>query len=188
MDTPEGPRKRCRRFNIVGDAHELTFSCYRGRPFLAKDRTCRFPADAIIKAREKHLFDVWAYVFMPNHVHLLIWPPDGAYSVSRILQSIKQSVSRRALRYLRKRRPQGLRHLATGQVHRPYRFWQDGGGHDRNIMSEQALLACVEYIHNNPVRKELVSYPEDWTWSSASEWAGRGPGPVSIDRNSFPSL
>jgi len=30
----------------------------------------------------------------------------------------------------------------------------------------------VEYIHINPVRAGLVSRPEDWRWSSYSEYAG----------------
>ena len=72
----EGERytKRCRRWNWAGNAHELTCSCYRNRPFLSKERTCRYLIDAINASRVKHDFDLWAYVFMPDHVHLVIHP------------------------------------------------------------------------------------------------------------------
>ena len=35
-------RKRCKNYNIPGDAHELTFSCFQRLPLLSKDRTRHF--------------------------------------------------------------------------------------------------------------------------------------------------
>ena len=173
-------------FDIPGHAHELNFTCYRNRPFLSNDRTCTLLAEAIEKARTLHEFDLWAYVFMPNHVHLLIWPTRETYSISAILQSIKQSVARRIMIHLREHEPDWLKQLQTGQKHTPYRFWQDGGGYDRNVQFSATLRDMVDYIHNNPVRKQLVETPADWEWSSAREWMEIGSGPISIDKNSFP--
>ena len=121
--------KRCHCYNIEGNAHELTFSCYKNRPFLLSERTNNYLVDSVISSREKHQFEVWAYVFMPNYVHLLICPSKTEYSISNILLSIKQPVSRKAIDYLKKNNPNGLKHLATSQIHRPYRFWQKGGGY-----------------------------------------------------------
>jgi putative transposase len=88
-----GHRKACRRINEPGHAHSLTFSCFSRRPFLSKDRSRRWLVEAIDRAREKHAFDLWAYVVMPEHVHLLIWPRKPVYSTSRMLTSIKLPVS-----------------------------------------------------------------------------------------------
>jgi putative transposase len=66
--------KHCKRYNDPGHAHELTFTCFKNQPFLAKDRARSWLAEAIALARRKHSFHVWSYVFMPEHVHLLIWP------------------------------------------------------------------------------------------------------------------
>lgn len=87
--------KRCRRWDIPGQAHALTFSCYRQRQFLSEARFCQYLIDALNRARTTHAFDLWAYVFMPEHVHLVIYPKHNDYSVSRILQAIKQPVSRK---------------------------------------------------------------------------------------------
>jgi len=106
-----------------------------------------------------HRFALWAYVFMPEHVHLLLWPEEENYSISKFLQSTKQSVSRKALDYLRKENPDGLKHLATGWKDRPYQFWMDGGGYDRNITDRETLIRVVDYIHRNPVRRGLVGTP-----------------------------
>jgi len=157
MDTDRGPRKTRRRYNTPGDAHELTFSCYRKLPLLNSDKTKDYLIRAIHSARLKHHFHLWAYVIMPDHVHLLIWPVKEDYSISRILKTIKQSSARQATNYLRKCNPKGLEQLATNQRHDTYRFWQDGGGYDRNISSLETLRFMVDYIHDNPVRKQLVA-------------------------------
>jgi putative transposase len=178
-------RKVCRRWNVPWDAHELTFSCYKRRAFLGKDLTRQFLADAVNRAKIKLGFDVWAYVMMPEHVHLLIWPVKENYSTSVILKAVKQSVSRKAVRWLKATNPTGLRLLATGRADKPYQFWQDGGGYDRNICNAKALRDIFNYIHYNPVKRGLVSRPEDWVWSSARDWAGISAGPIQIDKQSF---
>jgi putative transposase len=161
--------KRCHRWNAVGHAHELTFNCYRNRPFLSRERTCEYLVDAINGARQRCNFDLWVYVFMPNHVHLVICPRQENYSISAILLGIKQPVARRAIEYLRQHNPTRLRLLATGQQARPHRFWQKGGGYDRNITRIDTLIETVRYIHNNPVRKELVPTATEWYYSSATD-------------------
>jgi putative transposase len=61
------------------------------------------------------------------------------------------------------------------------RFWQPGGGYDRNITSTEALRAMIDYIHANPVRRGLVARPEDWEWSSARWYAGLRPVKLEMD-------
>ena len=48
-----------------------------------------------------------------------------------------------------------------------FRFWQAGGGFDRNLWSAEAVHSSIKYIEANPVRAELAKKPEDWKWSSA---------------------
>jgi hypothetical protein len=76
--------KLCRRLNEPGHAHALTFSCFRRQPFLSRDRTRRWMLEAIASARATHGFHLWAYVLMPEHLHLLIWPPAPEYDVGAI--------------------------------------------------------------------------------------------------------
>ena len=89
-------RKTCKRYNNPGEAHALTFSCFRRQTFLGKGRSRNWLIDAINRAREKLAFHVWAYVIMPEHAHLLIWPTQAAYDISKILKAIKKSVANRA--------------------------------------------------------------------------------------------
>jgi len=177
--------KKCRRFNAIGHAHELTFSCYKNQPFLASERTCQWLVESVDQARKKYGFSMWAYVFMPEYVHLLICPMNSEYSISKILQPIKQPVAQRAVAYLRRNNPADLDKLATGQRHQVYRLWQAGGGYDRNISKTETITNAARYIHHNPVRRGLTDTPENWYYCSTSAWQGSG-GPLEIDFHSYP--
>ncbi len=62
------------------------------------------------------------------------------------------------------------------------RFWQVGGGYDRNIISQKEMEEKIEYIHQNPVRRGLVKRATDWMWSSANWYADdRRSGKIVID-------
>jgi len=175
-------------FNTPGHAHELTFSCHKNRKFLLNEEVCIFLADAVTMARSKHCLKIWAYVFMPDHVHLLIYPDNSDYSISAILLSIKQSVARRVLIQARKHYPAILDKFKTGQSSKKYRFWQDGGGYDRNITNRNTLIKVIDYIHNNPVKKGLVKSPGEWKWSSYDDWYNEKEGPICIDKDDIPLL
>lgn len=187
MRTDSGVIRRIEHFDEPYQPHELTFSCYRHRPFLSKDRTRHYLAEALYTARLRHPFRLWAYAVMPEHVHLIVWPCREGTSTHSFLHTVKQSVARRATNYLRRHNPTGLRHLATGQPSDAYRFWQDGPGYDRNITNAKTLAYMVDYVHNNPVRRGLCACAEDWKWSSAADWAGLGPGPLRLDKDSYPA-
>jgi REP-associated tyrosine transposase len=180
MTRPIRSRHR-QSYNIPGHAHELTFSCYRRCPFLRADRCCQWLADAIQAGRESQSFWLWAFVFMPDHVHLIIYPYQKEYDVGRILEAIKRPVGEKAIEHLRSTASPWLARVTRQRGSRTERlFWQSGGGYDRNITSPKTLLRMIDYTHENPLRKQLVTDPHDWTWSSARHYSG-GPSPIPID-------
>jgi putative transposase len=68
------------------------------------------------------------------------------------------------------------------------RFWQPGGGYDRNITSAEALRAMIDSLHANPVRRGLVARAEDWEWSSARWYAGLRPVKLEMDQGVLTEL
>jgi putative transposase len=176
-------RKSVQSYNIPGDAHELTFSCFRRLRLLNRDRSRRWLIDAMENARKRLHLHIWAYVIMPEHVHVMIHPQEANYEIKLIRTALKVPVKRRALRYLRDTMPNALEKLCdrqpNGEVH--YRFWQRGGGYDRNITEFGTLESMIEYIHLNPVRRGLVRRATDWVWSSARFYAGAVAVPIRMD-------
>ena len=125
---------------------------------------------------------------MPEHVHIVLWPENE--TISSILSTIKQSVSKRAILWLKDNAPDFLERLLDAHPgsKSSYRFWQRGGGYDRNLRSVRDIHEKVRYLHENPVRRGLVSRPIDWYWSSASAWESGVDEPLMIDRHSLPPL
>lgn len=176
--------KRAHRRNInePGHAHELTFSCYHNLPLLKSELVCRWLAESIKEARRAHRFDLWAYVFMPDHVHMVVWPRRTNYDIADMRKSIKAPVARRAIQHIERSSPNWIPKLTRKRGDRVERlFWQSGGGYDRNITDGRTLIRMIEYIHANPVRKGLVERPRDWKWSSAEWFDNQSEIPISVD-------
>jgi putative transposase len=167
-------RKLVRSYNEPGHAHELTFSCFRRLPLFSRDRTRQWFLEALESTRQRRNLTLLAYVIMPEHVHVIVCPRDPDYEVRLIRTALKVPVQRKALAFLRREAPGFLEQLRdaqpNGEVH--YRFWQRGGGYDRNITDPATLMTMIDYIHQNPVRRGLVSYATDWLWSSARYYEG----------------
>jgi len=186
--TTDRRRKEIQHFDEPGHAHFLTFSCYRRLPLLGKDRSRGWLIEAILAARRKHGFDLWAWVAMPEHVHLLVWPKQPDYRMQTILADIKRPVGQEAIAWLEANHPEFLEKLTVRNRNRTYRrFWQAGPGQDRNIFDPNAAHDIVEYIHTNPVQRGLVTLPEQWAWSSAANWAGKEDVPLKVDKT-LPSI
>lgn len=161
------PKKRRRvSYNDPGHAHELTFSTYRRTRYFLDPVHCELFLSHLGRARERLGFKLWAYVLMPEHVHLLVYPGVGGPDVKLVLNSIKQPFSRE-MGALGRRRHAVL--------------WQAGGGYDRNVTSRKVAANVVDYIHMNPVRRGLCESPQDYRWSSAVSWYGIAASPLVPD-------
>jgi putative transposase len=179
--------QRPRAYNEPKQAHELTFSCYHRFPFLSKERTCQWLAAAVHQARRKLAYSLWAYVFMPDHVHVIVYPRNHVYDTSEFLKQVKETVSREAIAFLKNESPTWLQHIRATRGNKvEHHFWQPGRGFDRNINKAATLRKMIDYIHENPVRMGLVSDARLWKWSSAGWFAGTllnslEPDPIPFD-------
>jgi putative transposase len=67
------------------------------------------------------------------------------------------------------------------QLQRKGSFWEEGF-YDHAIRQREDFDDIFQYMHENPVRKELCEYPEDWPYSTAHpnyagciDWEWFGP-------------
>jgi REP element-mobilizing transposase RayT len=99
------------------------------------------------------LYELLAWVIMPNHVHVLIEPKA---QLPRIMLSIKNYSAKRANQILGRKGP----------------FWREEFW-DHWARSRDERTRIIDYIELNPVTAGFVNRPEDWPWSSGS--AGQEP-------------
>ena len=111
--------------------------------------------------RQRYGFNVYAYVLMSNHVHLLI--QTGEVALSRIMQGLQLKYTRY---YNRKYKEVG--HLFQGR-------------YKAILCDRQAyLLELVRYLHLNPGRMRFPTDPWKYKWSSHTAYLGKS-GSVRID-------
>jgi len=161
-------RKLVKHYENLGQLRELTFSCYHRLPLLTNDVWREMLSRSIDAAAKRHDWRLTAFVFMPEHLHLLFYPLPTASTIDHLLNAIKRPYSYRIKQLLLNHRGGLLDKLTIRQ--RPgvttFRYWQEGPGYDRNLESESAVLAAIDYIHLNPVRRKLCERAIDWKWSS----------------------
>ncbi len=107
-----------------------------------------------------------AYVVMPTHVHLLVHLLDEG-----LLHKFNKLWRGRSGRHI----PMILERLGKGDALRVLAAHANGGcryaswkeqTRDLALSTMQKVLAKIDYIHANPVRKNLVTHPGQWLHSS----------------------
>jgi len=63
------------RFQHSGQSHFVTFCCYHRRPLFTADTNRRIFESALERVRRSFRLQVYGYVVMPEHVHLLLGEP-----------------------------------------------------------------------------------------------------------------
>jgi len=172
-----GKRKRVKHYHDPGDVHELTFSCYRRLPLLTNDAWRGYLATRVEKACRERRFWLVAFVFMPEHVHLVVLPESDEPDIGAFLAAVKRPCSVEVKQDLLAGQSGLLDKLTVRERpgKRVFRFWQEGPGYDRNLKHDNSVLASIDYIHDNPVRRGLYRSATDWFWSSARFYATEPP-------------
>jgi putative transposase len=110
-----------------GDFHELTFSCYRRMPLLTNDEWRTRLSSCIDEAVLEPNFLLVAFVYMPEHIHLLVLPTQPDPDIGRFLARLKQPFSKQIKSILLEHRSRLLQQLTIRE--RPgkfcFRYWQE---------------------------------------------------------------
>ena len=146
-----------RRFQTSGHLHFITFSCRDRQPLLATPESRDIFLKALENTRLRSDADIYGYVVMPEHVHILISEPRDQ-SLAAAIQGLKQAVSH---------------YLGNGPLWIP-RYY------DFNVISDFKRIEKLRYMHRNPVHRGLVKDPGDWPWSSFHQYATHEPGIVRL--------
>ena len=99
------------------------------------------------RAELRH-YDLFAWVIMPNHVHVVLEPRAPLQIITRALKGVS------------------ARHANATLGRASERFWQDES-FDHWIRNGSELERVRSYVERNPVKAGLATRAEDWLWSSA---------------------
>jgi putative transposase len=115
------------------------------------------------KSRARHELQCLGYVLMRDHLHAILTQSAEGFRIPAMLRDFK---------------------AATGLHCRPESFpgrtlWRHRYD-DVPLPGVNALFRRLEYMHNNPVRHNLITSAIEWPWSSVHDFVGSSSGVVRV--------
>lgn len=136
--------------------------------------------DSLTYCQKEKGLDIYAWVLMSNHLHMVVSVRNDEQTISDILRDFKKFTSKKIIACIEEN-PEESRKVwmldrfwfvgNNDKKIKNYKFWQDGNNIEQ-IYTYEFLQQKVNYIHNNPVKQEIVERPEDYLYSSARNYAG----------------
>lgn len=139
--------------------------------------------DLVVESLEycqtKKGMEVYAWCIMTNHVHLIFRSVEGQ-PPELLLGDLKRFTSRNIIKAIQGNPRESRREFLLDYFKKEaskssnttnYQFWR----HDNKpieLWSNEVIQQKIDYIHNNPVEEGIVFRPEDYRYSSASDYAG----------------
>ena len=181
------PQSKMKRYKVHRELYNLYFSTSTivdWLPVFTTDSYFSIIVNSLKYCQSQKGLNIVAYVIMPEHIHLVTSNPEEG-SLSDITRDLKRFTSKEITRQLERDNEVSLLNVlqksaAKGRGNTEYKVWQDGF-HPEAIYSETFLNQKVEYIHYNPVRRGLVSRPEEWRYSSARNYTSHDETIIEVD-------
>lgn len=144
-----------RRYYVPGSIVFITQAVQYRQPIFAKDENIHLLLETLRNVQALHPFSMLAYVFLPDHFHILILPT-GTSNFSVILHSLKPNFTKAYKR--------------TAGIKSNLKFWQKRCW-DYVIRDEVDFENQVHYIHY--IRSSMVWRPNPRIGSTAVFWLGK---------------
>jgi len=132
--------------------------------------------DNLKYCQRKKGLEIYAFVIMSNHIHLLVKSEKGdlsailrdfkSYTSKQIIQAIEETEESRRIWLLMIFRYAARQHKRNSK----FQVWT----HENRaieVYSNKFIDQKIDYIHNNPVVAGIVENPEDYLYSSARNYA-----------------
>lgn len=196
---------RLPKFNIPGQVHFVTTRSFQRQPFFEDERCGDVLIDVMGNFRGKGRFYLYGFVFMPDHVHLLLRPRPrvgttrGTRGTTRGTPEITQDTSLMSTTWVRGVVPNpaengdytisevmhSIKRSASRLINQRYpdiQFKWDSDFYDFNIYSYRKFIEKLNYIHQNPIRAGLVEKATDYKYSSARNYYLGDDSLITIDQ------
>ena len=153
-------------------AYYLTSVTHNRLTVFQSDKIKQVVCNALDEAGKSAGLLIFAYVIMPDHIHLIT---DSSRAISETLRYTNGIAAKRVIDYLKDNNYESslakLRIQLRDRKHKHSLFQHHPNAFE--IYGEDTMMQKVNYVHLNPVRAGLVEHPDDYLFSSARLWHGK---------------
>lgn len=168
-----------------GAPHFLTFTVVGWIDIFSRQRYRDIMLKNFAYCRQNKGLLIGAYVIMSNHIHLIAQSKQDCLSATiRDLKSFSTKEIISTIESERESRKEWLNymfayHAKRTNQNKDFKLWQSGN-HPEVITGHDFMMTKLDYIHQNPVRADIVAEAEQYLYSSASNYS-TGKGLIEID-------
>jgi len=134
---------------------------------------------------EKKGFEIYSWVIMSNHVHMVCKSKTG--NLSGIIRDFKGFTAKQILKSIMTEPESRREWMLTifsiagrnSSTNKYFQLWRHDN-HAIEVYSNSVIDQKIDYIHSNPVRSGIVAQPEEYLYSSAIDYCG-GKGLVKVE-------
>ena len=156
-------------------AHFLTFQIVGWVDVFTRKQCRDIVIDSLKFCQKSKQLEIYAYVIMSNHVHLLA--RSGINDLSGTVRDFKSFTSKQIQEFTESEEEsrRGWMRMVF-EYHAKFKIKQTGQvwtheNHPIEVFSPQFVRQKVNYIHQNPVKAGIVAEAEDYLYSSARNYA-----------------
>ena len=145
----------------------VTITNYNWLPMLKNDYHKDIVIEALRKRVDSQQINIYAFVIMPNHMHL-IWQLHDGINKADFQRDLLKFTSRSILWFMRMNNDSLLPLLEVNGVDRKFQVWKRNSL-SIDLFTEKVFIQKLNYIHMNPIKEkwQLAALPEDYKYSSA---------------------
>jgi REP element-mobilizing transposase RayT len=146
----------------------LTCTILHWQHLLKDDQCKKIVVDSLQWLINEHRCKVFAFVIMPNHIHLM-WKIADNLPRQQVQGALFSFTGHQFKKYLTEKDPTLLQQHYVNDADRLYQFWEREPM-VKECRTDKFFMQKINYIHRNPCHSKwnLVELPEDYYWSSAA--------------------
>lgn len=164
------------KFHSKQSAYFISFATVYWLDIFTRQEYFNVLEESIDFCRKEKGMEVFAYCFMPSHVHLIFRSSNE--NPSGLIRDFKGFTARKLIKAIEENPQESRKEWLLWMMERAGKnksnvkqrqFWQQ---HNQPIelWSESVIQQKIDYIHNNPVESGFVTDPIDWKYSSARNY------------------
>ena len=139
---------------------------------------CEIVTKNLAYSRNKKGLKIFGYVIMSSHIHLIV-RASKEQDLSAIIRDFKSYTAKQIIAFLKEKESKEskkewlLSHFRNAAIingkNRNYKVWQNGNL-PIELYTPKVIRQKLNYIHGNPVEGGIVSLPEHYLHSSATNY------------------
>lgn len=157
----------------------VTFTVHQWVDVFTRDIYRNIFVDSIKFCQENKGLEVFSWVLMSNHSHLIISSKKEA--LSDIIRDLKKFTAKKIIDTIKNNDSESRKEWLIWLLQKDEHIWfWEEGYHGVEITSKSFYNSKMDYIHYNPVKAGLVEKEEEYLWSSCRDIYGTSKGKIVL--------